>query len=115
MQCMKCGREIGAGAVFCDLCLDDMAKYPVKPGTVVLLPKPEVKRPPERRTKPSVESQMRQLKKQNRILSLTLALAMLVIAGMICLWLWMPMESGEDLAKGQNYSSNQPQSSESTE
>lgn len=34
---MKCGREIRLGA-FCDECLADMEKYPVKPNTVVQLP-----------------------------------------------------------------------------
>ena len=35
---MKCGREIPVGQVFCDECLEDMEKYPVKPGTAVQLP-----------------------------------------------------------------------------
>ena len=36
--CMKCGRELKPGAVFCDHCQAEMEKYPVKPGIVVLLP-----------------------------------------------------------------------------
>ena len=43
MNCMKCGREMPLGQVFCKDCLADMANYPVKPGTpVVLPPSPEV-------------------------------------------------------------------------
>lgn len=38
MSCMKCGKEVSAGQVFCDECLLEMEKYPVKPGTPVLLP-----------------------------------------------------------------------------
>lgn len=38
MACLKCGKEVSAGQVFCDECLLDMDKYPVKPGTPVLLP-----------------------------------------------------------------------------
>ena len=38
MSCMKCGKEVSAGQVFCDDCLLEMEKYPVKPGTPVLLP-----------------------------------------------------------------------------
>ena len=38
MNCMKCGREIAEEAVFCESCLEDMRKYPVKPGIAVQLP-----------------------------------------------------------------------------
>ena len=39
MYCMKCGREIEDGQAFCGDCLAVMEKYPVKPGTAVILPK----------------------------------------------------------------------------
>lgn len=38
MACMKCGREIPPTQVFCDECLKEMEKYPVKPGTPINLP-----------------------------------------------------------------------------
>lgn len=38
LNCLKCGREIEEGQVFCNDCLVQMAKYPVKPGTAVQLP-----------------------------------------------------------------------------
>lgn len=38
MNCMKCGREIEEDHAFCPYCLVDMESYPVKPGTVILLP-----------------------------------------------------------------------------
>lgn len=38
MNCMKCGRELKDDAVFCPDCLEDMGKYPVRPGTVVQIP-----------------------------------------------------------------------------
>lgn len=38
-QCLKCGKKPGERAVFCDECLADMALYPVRPGTVVHLPR----------------------------------------------------------------------------
>lgn len=37
MTCLKCGRE--TDQTFCDLCRAEMEKYPVKPGTIVQLPK----------------------------------------------------------------------------
>ena len=39
MNCMKCGRETRGEDVFCQDCLTEMKKYPVDPGTVVLLPR----------------------------------------------------------------------------
>lgn len=38
MHCLKCGRKIPDNDSFCDTCLEDMAKYPIQPGTVVKLP-----------------------------------------------------------------------------
>ena len=37
MKCVKCGRD--TDQTFCESCRDDMARYPVKPGTIVQLPK----------------------------------------------------------------------------
>lgn len=69
MGCMKCGREIEEGQVFCDACLNVMQKYPVKPGTAVQLPHrtdtpfPK-KSAPKRRQAPSPEEQILRLRKQ---------------------------------------------------
>lgn len=38
MNCMKCGRDIASEQVFCPECLEEMARYPVKPGAPVNLP-----------------------------------------------------------------------------
>ena len=38
MFCLKCGSEIGEKAVFCQQCLAEMEKYPVKPDTKFFLP-----------------------------------------------------------------------------
>ena len=38
MNCLKCGTEISGEQVFCDSCLTDMERHPVKPGTPVNLP-----------------------------------------------------------------------------
>ena len=39
MSCLKCGQEVSPGQVFCESCLSDMARHPVKPGTPVIIPK----------------------------------------------------------------------------
>ena len=36
--CLKCGRDVEEGQVFCAGCLEVMAKYPVKPGIAIQLP-----------------------------------------------------------------------------
>ena len=38
-QCLKCGKKPAQHAVFCNECLEVMERYPVKPGTVIHLPK----------------------------------------------------------------------------
>lgn len=72
MHCMKCGREIEEGQVFCSDCLLVMAKYPVKPGAAVLLPKrrelPFVKRPVSRWKLVTPEDQIRKLRKSLRVM-----------------------------------------------
>ena len=47
MKCLKCGRE--TDQTFCQACREEMEKYPVKPGTIVLLPKerPSGKKTPQ--------------------------------------------------------------------
>lgn len=51
MACMKCGKEVSGSQVFCEECLADMEKYPVKPGTPVLLPnRPAAAAPRKRRS-----------------------------------------------------------------
>ena len=43
MQCLRCGREIEEGQVFCFLCESIMVKHPVKPNTVVTIPERSVR------------------------------------------------------------------------
>ena len=50
MQCLKCGRKIQDGQVFCEGCLEVMQNYPVKPGTVVLLPSHREKQEEKKKT-----------------------------------------------------------------
>ena len=38
MSCMRCGKNTEGKAVFCPECLEDMARHPVKPGTLIHLP-----------------------------------------------------------------------------
>ena len=68
MNCIKCGRDIEEGQVFCPECLGVMEKYPVKPGIAIQLPKrketPLQKKPyPKRRQAPTAEEKNQSMKK----------------------------------------------------
>ena len=81
MNCMKCGREVEDGQVFCPACQEDMEKYPVRPGTVVLLPKREEthyvkKSTSRRRAAPTPEEQIRSLKARLRLVTLMLLVSL---------------------------------------
>ena len=106
MGCMKCGRDIVEGQVFCSECLEKMERYPVKPGTPVLLPdrrKEAPKKAPTRR-KLSSEEQIRRLRRLNRTLSFLLALSLMVSIFLGYIAMLHLMEE-EKYAPGQNYTS----------
>ena len=43
VSCMRCGKETEVDQVFCDECLTDMERHPVKPGTPIQLPQRETR------------------------------------------------------------------------
>lgn len=105
MQCMKCGREIPSGNVFCEDCLRDMANYPIKPGTVVNIP-PRTRQPvkrPERR-QPTQQQRLESLQKRVRILAYALTLSIALLIGVGALLLSMLQETDDGPLPGQNYS-----------
>lgn len=108
MSCMKCGRDIEEGQVFCTACLADMAKYPVKPGIAVQLPHrkggPTLKKAhPKRRQPPKPEEKIQAMKKWIRFLLamwlITLALLAATIYPTVEYFLGKTF-----LLPGQNYS-----------
>lgn len=110
--CMKCGREVKPGQVFCDECLEEMEKYPVKPGVVVLLPhRPAaVPKPSPKRRHPVISPEEQVVRLKQRVTRLTLALILATAVALGAGWLVV-----SDLLKndeipflpGQNYSSEQ--------
>lgn len=107
MNCLKCGREIDEGQVFCNDCLTEMAKYPVKPGTAVLLPArgnaaASKKVHTRRRGKPAPEEQLKSLKTRIRILSLLLAVCMILLI-VLSVFTFRYLKE-DDFLPGQNYS-----------
>ena len=110
MNCMKCGREIDESQVFCSECLAEMEKYPVKPGTVVQLPYihsyQTVKKPVQRRkSAPSLEEQVKVLRRRVRVLALALALALALLAAVGYMVFRQHEKMENQVLPGQNYSS----------
>lgn len=109
MNCMKCGREIGADQVFCAECLKDMEKYPVKPTTVVMIP-PQPNQTPgrkqsRRRASVSPEEQVKLLKRQLNVTRWLLALTLAALVAASGFLIWRMGEEDVDILPGQNYSS----------
>jgi len=81
MNCMKCGREVALGQVFCKDCLADMAEYPVKPGTPVVLPAEQATAPVRRASTRKARKPEEQLSRIRRaMIAMLLVFTLLVIA-----------------------------------
>ena len=107
MNCMKCGREIPLGQVFCKDCLTQMAEHPILPGTPVQLPvhKPEPTRKPasSRKTR-KPEEQIARLRRSVRGLIIALVAVTLVGAVAISILVNVVIKSRNTVLPGQNYS-----------
>lgn len=105
MRCMKCGRETEENQVFCKDCLADMERYPVKPGTPVVIPK----RPQKLRSNPAKKENPEEMfAKLNRkihklrIAVIALFLALCLSLGLLFYHFYTTDHSGFGI--GQNYS-----------
>lgn len=75
MNCMKCGRELREGQVFCDECLDGMEDEPIRINTAVHIPaQPPEKHNSHRRPLVNPEEEIKHLEKVNQNLILWLVL-----------------------------------------
>ena len=88
MNCMKCGREISEDQAFCSLCLEDMSRYPVKPGIAIQLPHRKDSPIPKkihtrRRQPPTPEEQVLRLKKRIKHLVILWLITLLLLAATI--------------------------------
>lgn len=106
MNCMKCGRETPSERAFCEDCLLEMEKYPIKPGTVVLLPQRRLpssqKKSGKRRSIP-LEEQVKLLKQRAKALTIALVVCLLLLAAG-CTYLVEHL-STTHFKPGQNYTS----------
>lgn len=92
MNCLRCGRDTAEQQVFCDTCLADMARHPVKPDVAIYLPNRKPKEAPKknvhkRRREHTPEEMVVILRKRVRILAaLVLILAMMLSAAAVGVW-----------------------------
>ena len=121
MNCMKCGREIEEDQAFCPYCLVDMESYPVKPGTVILLPNQQSQTTAPKKAvtqhKPQLlpEEQLPVLKRKLwalRVLSVLLIL-LLTVLGYITSRVITELDIQRLL--GQNYSTVETEDTEETQ
>lgn len=107
MNCIKCGAEIKNSGVFCENCLADMEKYPVKPNITVHLPDRPVSVPTRKRSRRQKhikpEDQIHHLKKVRNWLIVLLIAALLAFAAASSMVLYLL--EGEEISWdiGQNY------------
>lgn len=104
MKCMRCGAKIQPSDVFCEPCLDHMAKHPVDPSTPITLPIRE-KHAPVKRSKKRYLKPEEQQRKLRRLVGWLLALVLILsvaLAASIYLLL-APQDSVPNFLPGQNY------------
>ena len=108
MGCMKCGRDVEEQEVFCPLCLAQMERYPVRPGTVVLLPRRRDhtaarKIYVHRKQAVAPEEQVKGLRRM--VFWLTVVIMVLsLLLGVLVYPAVSYLADGENLLPGQNYS-----------
>lgn len=114
MKCLKCGRE--TDQTFCEACRAEMEKYPVKPGTIVLLPKERtpIRKPSPRYVRPSLESvvisQKKTIRRMGRAIAILAGLTAILTAALILL-----VENEQPMPLGKNYSTVTRPATETTE
>lgn len=114
MTCLKCGRE--TDQTFCESCREVMQRYPVKPGTIVILPKDRsaaYRRTARRQTvltaEEQVEGQKKVIRRLHRVIFLLILLLAAAGAGIGYL-----VKSPHERPLGQNYSTVAKPTEEST-
>ena len=108
MNCMKCGREMSVEGVFCGECLAEMENYPVRPGTLIQLPRRKQesvakKTHHRRKPQPPLEEQVKILRRALWRLSAVL-LVVLALLGATGYMTVIHLMEDDAFLPGQNYS-----------
>ncbi len=104
MTCLKCGRE--TDQTFCGLCRAEMEKYPVKPGTIVQLPKDRRtsgrrQQPRQPAVSPEIRIEMQKLTIRRLSRAVAVLLTLVVLLGLAIFRL---LRGTDERPTGQNYS-----------
>lgn len=110
VKCIRCGRETTHQQVFCDSCLDDMSRHPVKPDVAIYLPvrkpsEPQRKQNRHHKKEPSAEELVPVLRRRIWILSAAVVILVLML-GAAAAGVWFahnPNTEGNIPNIGQNY------------
>ena len=98
MSCLKCGRSAEYPQVFCEECLADMEKNPVKPGTPIYIPaQPAMlvqKKPKAKVVEP--EEQIRRMRVSLRWMRFSLAVLLAALG--VTIWLNIQLLNQRDEA-----------------
>ena len=110
MKCMRCARETAPQQVFCNACLEDMARHPVRSDTPIYLPVRKSKEAPRKKSRRfrrerTAEEMVMILRKRVKVLTaITVILVMMLSAATAGVWL--AKKQGADLSIpniGQNF------------
>ena len=110
MKCMRCARETAPQQVFCNACLEDMARHPVRSDTPIYLPVRKPKEAPKKKSRRfrrerTAEEMVMILRKRVKVLTaITVILVMMLSAATAGVWL--AKKQGADLSIpniGQNF------------
>ena len=106
MQCLRCGRDMDEGQVFCFACEALMTKHPVKPNTVVTIHERSVRdrnANPRKAARPEEDTEGL----HRTIMQLRLWVCMLMAALMLCVGVltWQELTREDKPVIGQNYTS----------
>lgn len=106
MNCMKCGAEMESDSSFCEKCLEEMKKYPIKPGTPVQLPARSGasarKNSSAKRPAVKEKEQIARLTHRNKTLATLLVLTILALSA-VSYFLVRELTRVPEKPAGQNY------------
>ena len=103
-QCLKCGKQASERNAFCDTCLEDMQKYPVKPGTAFQILQRPVRKAAPRETPPAEQiAQLRSTK--NRLIAMLVTVTALLLVMALLLLYNLDNSTRPTIPIGRNYTS----------
>ena len=107
MGCLKCGRDVEEGQIFCHACLENMERCPVKPGTPISLPRPREEATARKASRLKLpltpEERVKRLRRRCRWISglAVLSLIASIVLGIVFL---RHLRNDRKPQRGQNYS-----------